>query len=82
MMIIGAIFYFGTAGKDQQVINPRFGIFAHRQFFAGLLLILASWLVKFIIYWIDPSVPMFGPEFMWYRMSGGQSDYYDGSFMQ
>lgn len=81
IMVFGAISYFGTHSQDQQLINPKFGIFAHRQFLVGLSFYLLSWIIKFIVYWLDPSIPMFGPAYMWYRMNRGQGYYYDDSFI-
>ena len=79
-MAVGALFYFGTRGADGRVMNPKFGIFSHSQFLFGLGLVLLCWIIKLIVYWIDPSIPMFGPAFMWYRMSR-EKGYYDDSFM-
>ena len=81
VMVVGAFFYFGTQGKDGQIINKKFGLFAHKKFLFGLSLYLLSWVVKFVLHWIDPSIPMFGPALMIYRMSGGELGYYDDSFM-
>ena len=80
LILVGMLTYVVSKGRDPGVLKPEWGILSHVNVIRGLSLLLLCWVLKFLVHFLDPSIPIYGPEFMWFRMTGG-SEFYDDSFM-
>jgi hypothetical protein len=79
IVIIGMITYMASAGHDPGVLKPKYGFLSHVNFIYGGSLLLLCLILKLVVYLVDPSIPIVGPSFLWYRMSS-EKGYYDDSF--
>lgn len=79
VMLTGAMTYLINRGNDPYVLNPRYGFISHTHFILGGSLLLLCVALKLVVHLVDPSIPIFGPAFLWYRMSP-EKGYEDLSF--
>jgi hypothetical protein len=57
IILSGGITYLTNGRNDPGVLNPKYGFLAHTHFLFGGSLVLLCWILKLVVYWVDPSVP-------------------------
>lgn len=79
IILLGIVSYMATGRDDPGLLNPKYGFASHINFISGGSLVLLCVILKLVVVLVDPSIPVFGPSFLWHRMSS-EKGYYDGSF--
>ncbi len=79
IIMAGMATYLVSGGDDPEVLNPKYGFLSHTYFISGGSLFLLCVILKLVVHLVDPSIPIFGPALLWYRMSP-EKGYEDLSF--
>jgi|ERR671918_785528 hypothetical protein len=79
VILTGMATYLISRGNDPYVLNPRYGFISHTHFILGVSLLLLCGILKLVVHLVDPSIPIFGPSFLWYRLPP-ERGYEDESF--
>ena len=57
MILSGGISYLASGRNDPGVLNPKYGFLSHTHFLFGGSLVFLCWILKLVVYLVDPSVP-------------------------
>jgi hypothetical protein len=81
-MLAGMMTYLYSGGNDPGVLNPKYGFLSHIHFISGGSLFLLCVILKLVVHLVDPSIPIYGPALLWYRLSSEKGYELDESFYQ